>query len=202
MTETQESYNKLFIPSDGVYFDPENPDPDKMNIDTIAQGLATEFRYGGHSDPLVTVAQHAVDTAEVLRELGYDAEMQFYGLHHDSAEAYLGDAQKPNKEVTPGIDEMEEVWQEAVWEFLDVPTPTEQQYGAIKEVDYRLYLHEVFELFENGAHAEAVQESFELDDWSVDEEMPDIDELVELGTPMQKARAEFLNTHERLSNEI
>jgi len=107
----QEAYSKLYIPSDGVWFDPH---PEKMDLDTIAHGMATEFRYGGHTDPLVNVAQHAPDTSKLLEELGYDERLQFYGIHHDSSEAYTGDLQKPNKEALTSIDVFEDAWQDSV----------------------------------------------------------------------------------------
>lgn len=202
MSDSQEAYSKLYIPSDGVWFDPMDPDPEKMDIETIAHGLATEFRYGGHTDPLVNVAQHAVDTSTLLQELGYDERLQFYGLHHDSSEAYTGDLQKPNKEVIPSVDGFEDAWQEAVWEFLDVLPPTQSQYDAVKDVDYQLYGFEVDNLFENREHAKQAIGSVGVPEWNPSNGVPDLDELIDFDKGVEKSREEFLDRHEELVKRI
>jgi 5'-deoxynucleotidase YfbR-like HD superfamily hydrolase len=203
MAEIQEtSYDKLYIPRDGVWFDPEEPDPGKMDEESIAHGLATEFRYGGHTEPLVTVAQHAVDTATLLGEMGYGAEVQLYGLHHDSAEAYLGDSQKPNKEAVPPLDEFEDVWQQSVWDFLDLGAPSQEQYQAVKDADHQLYLYEVENLFENPQHADAAGGVVDIQDWSeIEEVTTDIDEIVNLDTTVEGSKQEFLDAHHRLVDQ-
>ena len=202
MSDSQEAYSKLYIPSDGVWFDPMDPDPEKMDIDTIAHGLATEFRYGGHTDPLVNVAQHAVDTSTLLQELGYDERLQFYGLHHDSSEAYTGDLQKPNKEVIQSVDGFEDAWQEAVWDFLGVEAPDEAQYKAVKDVDYQLFGYEVEKLFENREHAEETLENVGVPEWAVNDEIPDIDDIIDFDKGVEQSREEFLDRHEELVKRI
>lgn len=198
----QEAYSKLYIPSDGVWFDPLDPDPEKMDVETIAHGLATEYRYGGHTDPLVNVAQHAVDTADLLQELGYDERIQFYGLHHDSSEAYTGDLQKPNKEVLLTVDDFEDAWQEAVWSFLDVKAPTQDQYETVKDVDYQLYGFEVDNLFENREHAEQAIGSVGVPEWNPNDEIPGLDELVDFDKSREQSKEDFLERHEELVTRI
>jgi hypothetical protein len=203
MSDTQrEAISKLYIPSDGVYFDPSDPDPEKMNLDTIAHGLATEFRYGGHTEPLVNVAQHAVDTSTLLEELGYNERVQFYGLHHDSSEAYIGDLQKPNKEALTCFDGFEDAWQDAVWDFLDVENPTQAQYDAVKEVDYQLYGFEADNLFENRNHAEQAIEAAGVPEWDTRNGVPDLDELVDFERGVEESRGAFLDRHGELVTRI
>lgn len=200
--ESGTSYERLYIPRDGVWFDPENPDPDKMSVESIAHGLATEFRYGGHTDPLVNVAQHATDTARLLEEQGYDAEIQFYGLHHDSAEAYLGDVQKPNKEVLKSLDEFEDIWQEAVWSFLEVEIPNPMQKSTVKEMDYMLYLFESKELFENGEHSQEAGQRVDVENIQSQVDLNDVGRVVDFDQAYQDSKKEFLEMHEDLITRI
>lgn len=199
MADSESDYGRLYIPRDGVWFDPEDPDPEKMSLESIAHGLATEFRYGGHTDPLVNVAQHSVDTAKLLDEHGYSPEIQFYGLHHDSAEAYLGDVQKPNKEVLPSLEELEDAWQEAIWDFLDVESPDPSQKSSVKDVDYMLYLFEAEKLFENREHSREATARVELEE---EEEIPSVAEITDLDQTYQESKNEFLEMHEDLVTRI
>lgn len=203
MAEVQEGgYEELYIPRAEVSFDPGDPDPGKMDEETIAHGLATEYRYGGHTDPLVNVAQHAVDTVALLEEMGYGSEVQFYGLHHDSAEAYLGDSQKPNKEAVPAMDEFEDIWQETIWDFLGLGTPDPEQSAAVKEADSQLYLYEVENLFSNQQHAEAAGRAVKVEDWSEKQGVRDLDEIIDLERTYEKSKEDFLTLHRQLASEI
>jgi 5'-deoxynucleotidase YfbR-like HD superfamily hydrolase len=195
-------YDRLYIPRDGVWFDPRDPEPEKMSVETIAHGLATEFRYGGHTDPLVNVAQHSVDTARLLEEHGYGPEIQFYGLHHDSAEAYLGDSQKPNKEVISGIDELEDIWQEAVWDFLEVGSPTPKQESTVKDADYMLYTFEADRLFENGEHSREATSRVDLEERDQQEELATLEDIVDLDQAYMESKESFLETHRDLVTRI
>lgn len=203
MAETSDDcYDKLYIPRDGVWFDPEDPDPEKIDVESIAHGLATEFRYGGHTDPLVNVAQHSVDTARLLEEHGYGPELQFYGLHHDAAEAYLGDSQKPNKEVLPALDELEDVWQDAIWESLGIAPPTPEHYSAVKDMDYMLYTFEADRLFENGEHSREATDRVELDEEEEIDSMAALEDIVNLDQTYQQSKRDFLELHEDLATKI
>lgn len=199
MEQSEISYDKLFVPIDGVYLEPLNPEPGKMSIEAIAQGLSTEFRYGGQTDPLVTVAQHATDTSRILEAEGYDPLMQFYGLHHDSSEAYLGDTQKPNKEVLSSLDELEDIWQDSVWEYLDVDSPSEEQEATVKDVDLNQYLHEVDELFIEPEHR---REALEIIDRSELGDQELVEEMVDLGMSIDEAKKSFIDRHEELVTKI
>lgn len=202
MAESDGSYDRLYIPRDGVYFDPDDPDPEKMSVGSIAHGLATEFRYGGHTEPLINVAQHSVDTAKLLEEHGYDSEIQFYGLHHDSAEAYLGDEQKPNKELMPAREELEDIWQEAIWDFLEVDPPTPGQKSAVKDVDFMLYLFESEKLFENDQHRREAGARIDESQLAGQMSLEDVDDVVDLDQMYQESKNEFLEMHEDLITKI
>jgi len=81
----------------GNYLDMVTPDSSAITLDDIATPLAKECRYGGACRGFYSVAEHAVLVAMKLRELGVPLRLQFAGLHHDDAEAFLSDIQRPAK---------------------------------------------------------------------------------------------------------
>ena len=64
-----------------------------VDILDIAHSLSLTNRYMGHSSKPVPVARHAVCVARYLEELGHK-DYAYEGLHHDDAEAYVGDMNK------------------------------------------------------------------------------------------------------------
>ena len=98
--------------STGKYLDMENPTPDAIELEDIAHSLGNICRYNGHCLNYYSVAEHAVFVAERLRRKGFSKLIQLAGLHHDDAEAFLGDIPRPLKpllgekytELTDAID--------------------------------------------------------------------------------------------------
>jgi len=80
----------------GILFRPFEPDPDKVKPEDVMFGLAHTFRYGGHVDPPITVAEHAVLVSQIVRILWGPRYVPFT-LLHDAAESYLHDIQDPLK---------------------------------------------------------------------------------------------------------
>ena len=64
-----------------------------VDILDIAHSLSLTNRYMGHSSKPVPVARHAVCVARYLEALGHK-DYAYEGLHHDDAEAYVGDMNK------------------------------------------------------------------------------------------------------------
>ena len=81
----------------GNFVDTKNPQPETIVLEDIAHALAMTCRYGGHSLRFYSVAEHAVFVSRRLEALGMSREMCLAGLHHDDAEAYLGDIPRPIK---------------------------------------------------------------------------------------------------------
>lgn len=70
--------------------------PEDVCIEDIAHALACCNRFAGHTREPISVAQHSVYAAELLRTpcgKGVDT-VALQGLLHDAAEAYLGDVTK------------------------------------------------------------------------------------------------------------
>lgn len=77
-------------------FRPFATDPGRVVSLDIAHGLAHTFRYGGQSDPVITVAEHVLLVAAIIETLWPgNPHLVKAGLIHDAVEAYLHDVQSP-----------------------------------------------------------------------------------------------------------
>lgn len=68
--------------------------PKHIHLLDIAEGLAKQSRFNGHTNSFYSVAQHSVFVMDLLPD-----ELKPYGLLHDAHEAYLGDIPSPIKYV-------------------------------------------------------------------------------------------------------
>jgi 5'-deoxynucleotidase YfbR-like HD superfamily hydrolase len=75
-------------------FDPRAED---VCIEDIAHALSNICRFGGHPSSFYSVAQHSVLVARWLSDQGHPKDVVFWGLMHDSAEAFVGDMIWPMK---------------------------------------------------------------------------------------------------------
>jgi len=107
----------------GKYLDVYEPDPAAISLDAVAHGLANTCRFTGQSIRFYSVAEHAVLVARRLQELGYSADVVMEGLHHDDAEAFLGDVTRPLKRRLEDYREIEGRMSAAVSRALGVPIP-------------------------------------------------------------------------------
>lgn len=81
----------------GQGFDPFRPRGEDVHVEDIAHHLALINRYGGACPEPYSVAQHSVHVADLVWEFSGDPVWTLKGLHHDSAEAYIGDQRRPIK---------------------------------------------------------------------------------------------------------
>lgn len=81
----------------GKMFDPLNPDPAHIALESLAQSLSFTCRYNGHCSRFYSVAEHSLLVSYILEAQGFDKGVQLAGLLHDAAEAYLGDIVRPIK---------------------------------------------------------------------------------------------------------
>ncbi len=90
------------LTASGRHLDYLDPRPEDIHILDIAQGLANESRYNGHTRGFYSVAQHAWITSQIVpRELALEA------LLHDATEAYCKDIPRPLKDLLPDYREIE-----------------------------------------------------------------------------------------------
>jgi len=81
----------------GRAFEFERPTIADICVEDIAWSLARQCRFGGHCKRHYSVAQHAVNVSLYLELVGAVSTVQWLGLHHDDAEAYLPDLPAPIK---------------------------------------------------------------------------------------------------------
>lgn len=72
-----------------------SPEPRHISLEAIAWRLAHLNRFTGDADPPVSVAQHSLAVAHVLRRDRAPIAVQLAGLLHDGHEAYLGEISRP-----------------------------------------------------------------------------------------------------------
>lgn len=105
--------------------DPLHLETADVYLPDIAQALSRQCRYNGHVVGFLSVARHGVWVAELLRDAGEPAEVIYAGLHHDDAEAYLGDIIRPMKyrpEMSAYL-EIEKAAEAVIFEALGVTNP-------------------------------------------------------------------------------
>ena len=85
------------------------PHPEDVFIDDIAAALSRSCRYGGHTTRHYSVAEHSVRLAWIMRDAGFDVDIQQEALMHDATEAYLCDIPRPVKPVLTNYKELEEL---------------------------------------------------------------------------------------------
>lgn len=101
----------------GRYLDLTAPDPNIIQLEDVAHGLAYCCRYSGQCGDYYSVAQHAVMVSRYLREKGHDVLTQIGGLHHDDSEAFLGDVVRPLKSLLqPAYGELTDKMDAAITE--------------------------------------------------------------------------------------
>ena len=84
----------------GRRFNALAPDPESICYQDFAYGLSHKFRYGGQSDPAMTVAEHSVLVSQIVKRLWPEAHLMRAGLLHDVAEGYTVDIPSPVRKHT------------------------------------------------------------------------------------------------------
>jgi hypothetical protein len=85
----------------GHYVDLADPQPETIDIISIATALGRICRFGGHCPQFYSVAEHCVHAYELARADGLPTEALKAILLHDAAEAYIGDMVRPLKITMP-----------------------------------------------------------------------------------------------------
>ena len=75
-----------------VFF--HDPKPEDIDLGDIAYALSGLYRWGGHTEPRWSVAQHSILGSSIIEK-----EFALEFLLHDAAEAYLGDIIRPLKRM-------------------------------------------------------------------------------------------------------
>lgn len=119
--------------SSGHYVDIQNPEPDMIDIHSIASALSKICRFGGHCPLFYSVAEHCIHAAGFAQNDGHPDVVVRAILLHDATEAYLGDMVKPLKQILPEYSQLERKMERAVSEHFGIDF--EKHADVIKHYD-------------------------------------------------------------------
>lgn len=121
----------------GMFIDVSEPDPRTVRLRDLACSSSRVCRFGGHTSRFYSVAEHAVLCSRYAEFQGWDVRTQLACLHHDAAEAYLGDIVRPLKPLLgPPYRELTELMDVAIIKALKLPFSVEALHSAqVKEAD-------------------------------------------------------------------
>lgn len=146
MADVEREYAHLYQVEDGwietftgCRFFFGDPQPETVHLEDVAHALSLLSRYNGHTRRFYSVAEHAVLMAGWVWAHAADADLAMTALHHDDAEAYIGDLPRPIKVTLPAFKAMEARIDGAVaakgWTMYPFP-------ALIKELDSRILVDE------------------------------------------------------------
>ena len=130
----------------GKKFDYLNITPDSIDIDDIIHALPRINRFVGHSSRPYSVGEHTIYCYTMAQKLGYTPRQQLVTFLHDFTEAYVGDCPSPLKKLLPSFEEIEYEVERAIYQKLNIPMPTEEEYELIKKVDLTMLVIEMRDL--------------------------------------------------------
>lgn len=143
----------------GVRFHFMNPAPEQVVLTDVALALSRACRYGGHTRRFYSVAEHCCLMSDwVLEQPWGDPRKALIALHHDDAEAYIGDLPRPAKQNMPQFKAVEERIDEAVARRFDLEYPHP---AWLKDVDTRILVDERAAVMRRSGNA-----------WSIDGQLP------------------------------
>lgn len=93
--------------STGRYFSYEQPSA--LTVEEVAHSLSKLCRFTGHCRPFYSVAQHAVLVSRLV-----PSQWAWEALHHDDAEAVMGDMNSPLKRLLPEYKAIEKRCEKAI----------------------------------------------------------------------------------------
>jgi 5'-deoxynucleotidase YfbR-like HD superfamily hydrolase len=117
-----------------------NPDPNCIDIESIANGLSKICRFGGQIHKHYSVAEHSILACHEAWQNDEKDEIIKGILLHDAAEAYLGDIVKPLKNCLPQYLDIERKMEEAIEKRFNIELF--DNWKTIKKYDNGMYLLE------------------------------------------------------------
>ena len=115
----------------GRGYRPWAAEPGEIDPLDLAHGLAHTFRYAGHSEPRITIAEHSLLAARIVDSLWSNRVLSNAALMHDASEAFLHDIQGPlRRRVQVQLDDETISWSES---DRRVTANICQQFGITRE---------------------------------------------------------------------
>lgn len=186
----------------GRFIDTQDPKPESVAIEDIAHALANTCRYSGHCARFYSVAEHAVLASKYAEFMGWDCVFQYACLHHDDAEAYLGDIARPLKPLLgEAYKILTDQMDQAIVVGLELPFgPAIFHEPEIREADNFALMAEARELLPSkgeGWGGQAVNWDLKLEQES-NNDIEDLKLYWPFGLKPQAAESLFLQRHSEL----
>lgn len=114
----------------------DNPDPETIVPEDIAQQLADEPRWSGACTPMFSVLNHELYCDDIGVQF-YHASNQLRAqiLLHDGHEAYMHDLSRGLKALVPELRDIQKRLDVAIWKAFGIQPPTEAQIQTIHRID-------------------------------------------------------------------
>lgn len=120
-----------------------------IHLGDIAHHLSINNRFCGATEYPYSVAQHAVNVANIVKQMGFGLTHQLQALHHDDHEAYISDIPTPCQiwltARNDGIDVIgpaKEHLDVSIYSALDVPYPNTSTSDMIARADKTAFVLE------------------------------------------------------------
>ena len=121
--------------SGGRRFNLLNPCAADVALEDIAHALALTPRFGGHCTEFLSVAQHSILVADLVRVREPGSLAQQVALLHDASEAYLVDMPAPIKRYLPDFKIIEDRVQDIVFDAFGLAELARRLKPVIKAAD-------------------------------------------------------------------
>lgn len=107
------------------------------DLEEITYSLARIVRWNGYTPMPYTVGMHVLHCAyaAVIHHGLRDPNILLHIALHDASEAYTGDIIKPIKLECLAVMQLEEDLQSKLYDSLNIPEPTRDQYKLVKIID-------------------------------------------------------------------
>lgn len=138
----------------GVLLDPKHVKADDIRLYDIAHPLSFICRGVGQVRHFLSVGQHCINCAKEAEGRGYSDRVILACLLHDGAEAYVSDIIRPVKVLLENFDEIEDRFQEAIYEHFGLGDLTAEERELVHLIDDAMLWNEAKELF---AHVDELE---------------------------------------------
>lgn len=117
-----------------------SPRSEDIRAGDIARGIATKYRYAGHTSELYTVAEHSVIVSFCV-----PPQHARRALLHDGSEGYTCDMPRPIKNLPElaGFREVEDRLQAVIFRRFDIDPDDAEGTDAVHEADLRICVDEI-----------------------------------------------------------
>lgn len=119
-----------------------DPDPDDILIEDIAHALSMMTRANGHFPQFFSVAQHSLQCAREAIARHYVPRLCMACLLHDGSEAFLSDITRPVKRNMTMYLQVEEHWQNCIYEKFVGEVPEGEELVLIRNIDDACFYYE------------------------------------------------------------